>query len=559
MEGEDKTKVLKRALLILLILLCAGTTYYFHFIRRSEVVFSHLFYVPVILAGFWWSRRGAWVGVPLGALLLTSHLLSGLGTPLLADVARSVMFVVVGLMVGILREEALRSEENLRETRDYLDSLIRYANAPIIVWDPEFRITRFNHAFEHLTGYTADEVIGQELPMLFPEASRDESLSKIERTLSGEYWESVAIPILRKDGETRLALWNSANIYAEDGTTLLATIAQGQDITERVRAEEALDKRLRELICLYAVHRNMQEDFSSDELCQCATEHLASAMQFPEITTSVIELNGRRFTSGGYIEGLSHGLHAEIRVDGETQGHLWVYYTEDRPFLIPEEQNLLDAIAGDIGVWLEHKQAEEELRQSYVKLQRALEGTVHTLVSAIEMRDPYTAGHQQRVTQLACTVANEMGLPQKQIEGLRMAGLVHDIGKIDIPAEILSHPGPLNDLQYGLIRAHSQVGYDILKETDFPWPVAQIVLQHHERLDGSGYPQRLSGEEIILEARILAVADVVEAMASFRPYRPSRGLNKALEEISQNRGVLYDPEVVDVCLALFTEKGFTFE
>jgi putative nucleotidyltransferase with HDIG domain len=208
----------------------------------------------------------------------------------------------------------------------------------------------------------------------------------------------------------------------------------------------------------------------------------------------------------------------------------------------------------------ERKRAEEDLQRSYVRLQRALEGTVNVLVSAIEIRDPYTAGHQRRVTKLACAIAHEMGLPEEQIEGLRMAGLIHDIGKMNVPAEILSKPGPLNDLQYGLIKSHARSGYEVLDGTvDFPWPVAQIVLQHHERMDGSGYPQGLSGEEIMLEARILSVADVVEAMASHRPYREPLGLDKALEEITRNGGVLYDPQVVDVCLKLFTEKGFTFE
>ena len=203
--------------------------------------------------------------------------------------------------------------------------------------------------------------------------------------------------------------------------------------------------------------------------------------------------------------------------------------------------------------------AEGELQQSYVKLRRALGETVNALVSAIEMRDPYTAGHQQRVANLACAIAKEMGLPEDQIEGLRMAGLIHDIGKINIPVEILSKPGGLSDIELSLIKIHPQHGYDILKSVDFPWPVAQIVLQHHERMDGSGFPKGLSGDDILLEARILAVADVVEAMASYRPYRPAHGLDKALEEISENRGVLYDPEVADACLRLFTEKRFTFE
>jgi len=207
----------------------------------------------------------------------------------------------------------------------------------------------------------------------------------------------------------------------------------------------------------------------------------------------------------------------------------------------------------------ERIRAEEERRQSFEKLQRALEETVHALASAVEMRDPYTAGHQRRVTELVCAVAEEMGLPEEQIEGLRMAGLIHDIGKINVPAEILSKPSRLNDTEFSLIKAHSQAGYDILKTIDFPWPLAKIVLQHHERIDGSGYPTGLKGDEILLEARILGVADVVEAMSSHRPYRPARGIDKALEEISTGKGKLYDPRIVDACLKVFTEGRFKFE
>jgi len=223
------------------------------------------------------------------------------------------------------------------------------------------------------------------------------------------------------------------------------------------------------------------------------------------------------------------------------------------------ESGEFEGVVGTFADITERKRAEEELQRSLETLRRTLEGTVNVLVSAIELRDPYTAGHQRGVTQLACAIANELGLSEEQIEGLRMAGLIHDVGKISIPAEILNKPGRLSDLEYGLIKAHPQVGHDILKAVEFPWPVAEITLQHHERINGSGYPQGLSGEEILLEARILAVADVVEAMASHRPYRPPRGLDEALEEISQNRVVLYDPEAVDACLKLFTEDGFTLE
>ena len=228
--------------------------------------------------------------------------------------------------------------------------------------------------------------------------------------------------------------------------------------------------------------------------------------------------------------------------------------------LISELAEMRQRIAELIAAETARQRVEEELRQSYVKLQRALEGMVHVLVSTVEMGDSYTAGRQRRVTQLACAIANERGLPKGRIEGIRMAGPIHDIGKINIPAEILSKPGPLTALEFGLIKTHPQVGYNMLDGTiDFPWPVAKIVLQHHERMDGSGYPQGLSGEEILLEARILGVADVVEAMSSHRPYRSALGIHEALVEILQNRGIFYDPEVVDACMKLFKEKRFEFE
>ncbi len=202
---------------------------------------------------------------------------------------------------------------------------------------------------------------------------------------------------------------------------------------------------------------------------------------------------------------------------------------------------------------------QEELQRSLEKLQKAMEGIVEAMALAAEVRDPHTAGHQRRVAQLASAIASELGLPEDRVQGIRMAALIHDIGKIYAPAEILSKPGQLTELEFGLIKTHPQVGRDILKTVEFPWPIAEIVYQHHEALDGSGYPEGLSGEEITLDARILAVADVVEAMSSHRPYRAALGIETALEEVSRNRGVLYDPDVVDACLLLLRVKGFHFE
>ncbi|MCJ7669759.1 MAG: PAS domain S-box protein [Dehalococcoidia bacterium] len=214
------------------------------------------------------------------------------------------------------------------------------------------------------------------------------------------------------------------------------------------------------------------------------------------------------------------------------------------------------AIARDIS---EQKQVQEEAKQNTERLIRAMEHAIQAMTIVVEMRDPHTAGHQQRATQLACAIAKEMGLSKEQIGGLRLAGLIHDIGKVRVPAEILMNPDGLSEPEFMMIKAHPRLGYEILRTIDFPWPVAQIVLQHHERMDGSGYPSGLSGEDIIVEARILAVSDVVDAMASHRPYRAALGINKALEEISQNKGVLYDSKAVDACLTLFRNKKFEFE
>ncbi|CAB1063818.1 Response regulator/sensory box/HDIG domain protein [Olavius sp. associated proteobacterium Delta 1] len=204
------------------------------------------------------------------------------------------------------------------------------------------------------------------------------------------------------------------------------------------------------------------------------------------------------------------------------------------------------------------KRMQQELQQSFESLKIAMHSTIQAISMTVEKRDPYTSGHQQRVANLAKTIAEELELPESQIESIYMAAGIHDIGKISLPAEILVKPIPLSDIEISLVQAHAQAGYDILKGIDFPWAIADIVLQHHERMDGSGYPLGLAGDNIVFEARIICVADVVETMASHRPYRPSIGMDKALEEIVNNRGVLYDPQVVDACLKIFKEKDFSF-
>ena len=204
----------------------------------------------------------------------------------------------------------------------------------------------------------------------------------------------------------------------------------------------------------------------------------------------------------------------------------------------------------------EKKRAEKEIKRHVMQLENALMSTVNVATTLSELRDPYTAGHERRVAQVAVAIGAELGFDESRQEGLRVAGFLHDIGKITLPAEILAKPGKLSALEYRMIQGHPQSGYDVLKDVEFPWPVAQVALQHHERMDGSGYPQGLKGEAILLEARIMAVADVVEAMSSHRPYRPELGIEKALAEIERGRGTLYDPVAADACLKIFHEKGY---
>ena len=222
-------------------------------------------------------------------------------------------------------------------------------------------------------------------------------------------------------------------------------------------------------------------------------------------------------------------------------------------------QKMHENITGFENLKIRCNQLEKELNQSHNKLQKVLEGIAYIIAKVIERRDSHSIGHQQRVSKLAAAIAQEMKLPQDKIEGLTFASLVHDIGKVDLPIEIVVKPDKLIEIEFNVVKNHPKIGYEILKKVDFPWPVAEIVFQHHEKIDGSGYPRELKRDEILIEAKILCVADVVEAMSSYRSYRPAINIDRTLNEISENKDILFEPEVVDTCLKLFREKGFKFE
>jgi PAS domain S-box-containing protein/putative nucleotidyltransferase with HDIG domain len=288
---------------------------------------------------------------------------------------------------------------------------------------------------------------------------------------------------------------------------------------------------------------------SPEELMQVPEEELYTPEAFIELQARKLKRRFGKFT-----------LEFETSLKRKNGGIIYVSITISEVFWNGSKQHqvIYQDITAQKMADLARLEAQQKLKASFVQINKAFQSFVDATVKLVEMRDPYTAGHQSRVSELATAIGAELKLSQARIEGIKLSGLVHDIGKIYVPAEILSRSGELTDLQYEIVKTHVVTGYDILKTIEFPWPIAKIIRQHHERLDGSGYPDNLTGNNICLEARIIAVADVTESMTSHRPYRSAHSLDEAISEISDHKGTLYDPDVVDVCIKLFRESNFKF-
>ena len=508
--------------------------------------------------------------------------------------------------------ERLRQRLAAQAEDRFLENALRQTEEAFAVADSRHRFRYVNAAFSRLFGYGVDEVVGRPIELLAPE-TEDVILSSSEAACRAASAGAFRGEVRRraKDGQLISVILNLAPLRNEENE-IQGYVAAYTDIAERERGERTQRKLNRALTaiseCNSALIHAADEIQLLQELCRITVEvagYRLAWVGYPlhdkEKTVKVVAHAGY---GGGYMEQarivwaenqlgngpagkairtrrtqvtqdaltdpdyapwrenairIGYGSVLSLPLCGEDAvfGVLTIYAAERKGF-DSEEIRLLSELANDLAFGIATLRLRAEHRQDEERLQRSMEATISAIAATVDMRDPYTAGHQRRVAELAVAIASDLELPQDEIRGVHLAGIVHDMGKIAVPAEILAKPRKLTWLEYEMIKTHAEIGYDLLKEIDFPWPIAQIVLQHHERLDGSGYPRGLRGEAILIGARILAVADTVEAMASHRPYRPGLGIEAALEEVQKGREKLYDGRVVDACLRLFREKGFSF-
>jgi PAS domain S-box-containing protein len=452
--------------------------------------------------------------------------------------------------------ERKQAEQKIYEAQQVYRALIE--NSPDIIarYDRDGRRTYVNPMYLKVAQISQQELLNtapkERSPL--PAASAAVLQNLLRRVLDSGVAEAIDVLWPKSDN---IDYWY--NIFAfpefDREERVVSVMTVSRDITERKRTDEALrnsEGSLRTLVHTIPDLIWLKDPNGVYLSCNAMFERFFGASE-----AAIVGKTDYDFVDRELADSFRENDRNAMTAGKPTSNEEWITFADDghRALLETIKTPMYDVqgiLIGVLGIGhdiTDRKQASEQIR-------KALESTVQAIAVTVETRDPYTAGHQRRVADLARAIATEMNLPLDIIEGLRMAASIHDLGKISVPAEILSKPTKLTNIEFMLIKAHSQAGYDILKDIDFPWPLAQIVYQHHERMDGSGYPRNLKGDEIIMEARIIAVADVMEAMASHRPYRPALGIDTALAEIEKNKGTFYDNAVADACLRLFREKGF---
>lgn len=459
-------------------------------------------------------------------------------------------------------QERMRLDRALRESEEKYRSIFDYSHDAILLTATDGSIFEANQAACNMFGRSVDEIRALGRRGLVDETDPRLHAALKERADKGQA--SAEFTMIRANGD-RFPAEVTSSIFAEaSGQQRTSMIIR--DITKRKETEEALkesEERYRSIFdnVVEGIFQTRPEGSFIKVNQAMARIH---GFESPgEMTTNIVNIADQLYVDPEdrkkYAEtlkerGTVRDFEAKVyRKDGST---IW---TAVNARAVKDNDGNILYFEGTVVDVTKRRNAAEELKVSAEKLRKNLIGTIQVIAMMLETRDPYTAGHQRRVSSLARSIAQEMDLPRDTIETIRMAGNIHDIGKMSVPAEILAKPTRLNDIEMRLIKGHPQTGYDILRVVELPYPIAEIVLQHHERLDGSGYPQGLKQNELLLEAQIISVADVVEAMASHRPYRPALGLDTALREIEKNKGVLYSEQVVEICLMLFRKKEFKFD
>ncbi len=454
---------------------------------------------------------------------------------------------------------ALQDQEWVRADR-LLAAAVASSGDAIIGRTPEGQVLSWNEGAERLYGYSAEEMLGQDLAVLVPLERRRELPELLARVRRGESVSDLRTERRRKDGTRISVVLNVTPVMSPDGENIgFSTVAR--DLTESLRVngdlqrasqtEGLLDTLLETApVGIGFVNRDFRIVRMNDALASVNGSSVQQqigrtvAEVVPDIWPQVEAVCHRVLDNEEPV--LNVEVSGTLAADPE-QIHHWLasYY----PVRAEGEIIGVGIVAVDVTERINAEMAREELTR----------GAVAAISAMAEARDPYTAGHQRGVAEIANAIAKELGLAEEEVEGITLAAHIHDIGKVSVPAEILVRPGKLSPIEWEMVKGHSKVGFDIVAGITFPWPVAEMILQHHERIDGSGYPTGLRGEEILLGARIIAVADTVDAMASHRPYRPAQGLGAALDEIEQHEGTLFDSEVVHACLRLFREGGFVIK
>ncbi len=449
-----------------------------------------------------------------------------------------------------------KAEEALRESEEKYRMLVENLGDGVGVVDENEVFTFVNPAAERIFGVEESGLVGRNLIEFLSDEDFKKVRDETDKRKKGAF-SSYDLKITRPDNETRNLILGVSSLHKPDGS-YIGGLGMFSDITDRIAAEEKIRYLAKLVEGVSDAIISTDSDFNIVSWNKAA-EKLYGWKASEVIGKPLVDVLKTEFPDQPEKKSYRDIFEFEEDIDEVIQsckGGRKIHTLPSVAFLKDPENDTSDMVMVFHDI-TKRKLTEEELRRSYEQLKIIYDSVIDVIGRIVEVRDPYTAGHERRVAKLSVAMAKKLGLPEEQIDAIQTAAAVHDIGKIYVPSEILSKPGTLTKLEFDLIKVHPAMGYEILEAIDFPWPVSEIVLQHHERLDGSGYPNGIKGDDISLEAKIIAVADVVEAMSSHRPYRPAPGLEAALDEITQNRGKLYEPKIVDVCLELFREDSYT--